>query len=72
MFLSFAALHRCRPRNEEVPSAVPNRTVLPWLYLHGVSTGNMREALAVLVGPEAKGLSAPVVARHPVTHAKPG
>jgi putative transposase len=36
---------------------------LPWLYLHGVSTGNMREALAVLVGPEAKGLSAPVVAR---------
>ena len=36
---------------------------LPWLYLHGVSTGNMREALSVLVGPEAKGLSAPVVAR---------
>lgn len=36
---------------------------LPWLYLHGVSTGDMREALAALVGPEAKGLSAPVVAR---------
>jgi putative transposase len=36
---------------------------LPWLYLHGVSTGDMREALMVLVGPEAKGLSAPVVAR---------
>jgi transposase-like protein len=36
---------------------------LPWLYLHGVSTGDMREALAVLVGPEAKGLSAPVVSR---------
>jgi putative transposase len=36
---------------------------LPWLYLHGVSTGDMREALASLVGPEAKGLSAPVVAR---------
>ena len=36
---------------------------LPWLYLHGVSTGDMRDALAVLVGPEAKGLSAPVVAR---------
>ena len=35
---------------------------LPWLYLHGVSTGDMREALSVLVGPEAKGLSAPVVA----------
>jgi transposase-like protein len=36
---------------------------LPWLYLHGVSTGDMREALATLVGPQAKGLSAPVVAR---------
>ena len=36
---------------------------LPWLYLHGVSTGDMREALSVLVGAEAKGLSAPVVAR---------
>jgi transposase-like protein len=34
---------------------------LPWLYLHGVSTGDMREALAALVGAEAKGLSAPVV-----------
>src|SRR5512134_2575480 len=29
---------------------------LPWLYLHGVSTGDMREALAALVGPEAAGL----------------
>ncbi|MGH9554866.1 MAG: IS256 family transposase [Terriglobales bacterium] len=37
--------------------------VLPWLYLHGVSTGNMQEALAALLGPEAAGLSAPVVAR---------
>jgi putative transposase len=36
---------------------------LPWLYLHGVSTGDMREALAALVGPEAAGLSASVVAR---------
>jgi len=36
---------------------------LPWLYLHGVSTGDMHEALTALVGPEAKGLSAPVVAR---------
>jgi len=36
---------------------------LPWLYLHGGSTGDMRETLAALVGPEAKGLSAPVVAR---------
>ena len=36
---------------------------LPWLYLHGVSTGDMREALAALVGPEAGGLSAAVVSR---------
>ncbi len=36
---------------------------LPWLYLHGVSTGDMREALAALVGPDAAGLSASVVAR---------
>ena len=37
--------------------------VLPWLYLHGVSTGNMQDALAALLGPEAAGLSASVVAR---------
>ena len=36
---------------------------LPWLYLRGISTGDMQEALAVLVGDEAKGLSAPVVSR---------
>ena len=36
---------------------------LPWLYLKGISTGQMAEALEVLVGPEAKGLSAPVVSR---------
>lgn len=36
---------------------------LPWLYLHGISTGDMREALATLVGKHAAGLSAPVVAR---------
>jgi transposase-like protein len=36
---------------------------LPWLYLKGVSTGDMAEALSVLVGPEARGLSAPVVSR---------
>lgn len=36
---------------------------LPWLYLKGISTGQMREALVALVGPEAKGLSAPVVSR---------
>ena len=37
--------------------------VLPWLYLHGVSTGNMQEALAALLGPAAAGLSASAVAR---------
>lgn len=36
---------------------------LPWLYLKGISTGQMAEALALLVGPEAKGLSASVVSR---------
>ena len=28
---------------------------LPWLYLKGISTGEMQAALEVLVGPEAKG-----------------
>jgi transposase-like protein len=37
--------------------------VLPWLYLKGVSTGDMSEALQALVGKEAAGLSAPVVSR---------
>jgi len=36
---------------------------LPWLYLKGVSTGAMGEALKVLVGPEAQGLSASTVSR---------
>ena len=36
---------------------------LPWLYLKGISTGQMEAALKVLVGPEAQGLSASVVAR---------
>jgi len=36
---------------------------LPWLYLKGISTGEMQEALQVLVGPAAQGLSASTVAR---------
>ena len=36
---------------------------LPWLYLKGISTGDMREALTVLLGDQAKGLSANVVSR---------
>lgn len=38
-------------------------SALPWLYLKGISTGEMDEALKVLVGPEAAGLSASVVSR---------
>lgn len=36
---------------------------LPWLYLKGISTGDMREALTVLLGDQAKGLSPNVVSR---------
>lgn len=36
---------------------------IPWLYLKGISTGQMRSALEVLVGPEAVGLSPAVVSR---------
>ena len=36
---------------------------LPWLYLKGISTGEMKEALKVLVGPDAAGLSPSVVSR---------
>lgn len=36
---------------------------LPWLYLRGISTGDMQEALSVLLGDEAKGLSPAVVSR---------
>jgi len=36
---------------------------IPWLYLKGISTGQMRSALEILVGPGAKGLSPSVVSR---------
>jgi Transposase, Mutator family len=36
---------------------------LPWVYLRGISTGQMQGALSVLLGEEAAGLSAPVVNR---------
>lgn len=36
---------------------------IPWLYLKGISTGQMQAALEVLVGPEARGLSPAVVSR---------
>ena len=38
-------------------------SAIPWLYLRGVSTGQMQQALATIVGPEAEGLSASVVSR---------
>jgi putative transposase len=37
--------------------------LLPWLYLKGVSTGDFSEALAALLGPDAKGLSATTITR---------
>ena len=36
---------------------------VPWLYLKGVSSGEMGNALRVLVGPQAQGLSASTVSR---------
>ncbi len=36
---------------------------LPWLYLKGISSGEMGEALKVPVGPDADGLSAGTVSR---------
>ena len=36
---------------------------LPWLYLKGISTGEMDAALKTLLGPEATGLSAKTISR---------
>jgi len=36
---------------------------VPWLYLHGVSSGHLQEALSILLGEEAKGLSPAVLGR---------
>ncbi|HEC12854.1 MAG TPA: hypothetical protein ENI80_06325 [Acidiferrobacteraceae bacterium] len=41
----------------------PLETVLPQRYLKGVSSGEMSEALKVLVGPDAESLSASTVSR---------
>ena len=35
----------------------------PWLYLKGISTGEMGEALKVLLGPQAEGFSAGTISR---------
>ena len=37
--------------------------LLPWLYLKGISTGDYQEALAALLGEQAKGLSANTISR---------
>jgi transposase-like protein len=37
--------------------------VIPWLYLKGISTGDMEEPLMHLVGADAKGLSASTITR---------
>ncbi len=39
------------------------QAALPWLYLKGISTGEMSTALEALVGPDAKGMSASTVSR---------
>ena len=36
---------------------------IPWLYLKGISSGEMSEALSVLVGPDARGLPSGVIPR---------
>ncbi|WP_310622248.1 IS256 family transposase [Flexibacterium corallicola] len=46
-----------------VRKARSQEAALPWLYLKGISSGEMEEALRVLVGPEARGLSASTVAK---------
>lgn len=38
-------------------------SVLPWLYLKGISTGDFSEALAALLGKDATGLSAGTISR---------
>jgi len=38
-------------------------TLIPWLYLKGISTGDFTEALAALVGQDAPGLSASTISR---------
>lgn len=37
--------------------------LIPWLYLKGISTGDFSDALAALLGPGAKGLSATNIVR---------
>ena len=54
-------------RSALVPSYVRRtktlEVALPWLYLKGISSGEMGAALKVLLGPDATGLSANTVSR---------
>jgi len=58
-------------QSSSIPHLVPRyvrktrslEAALPWLYLKGVSTGERGEALKVLVGSDAEGLSASTVSR---------
>ena len=68
---------RVRDRGESdkkvkfVPSILPRylrktasvEDLLPWRYLKGVSSGDFQEALAALLGPNAKGLSSTTISR---------
>jgi transposase-like protein len=54
-------------RSELVPryvrKAASVEAVVPWLYLYGISAERMQEALAALLGEQAKGLSASTIGR---------
>jgi transposase-like protein len=59
--------NRCRFTSKILPPYL-RRTrsveeLIPWLYLKGISTGDMIEALAALLGPQASGLSATSICR---------
>jgi hypothetical protein len=45
------------------PMRLHIQSLVPWLYLKGVSTGGFSDALAALLGLDAKGLSATTVMR---------
>ncbi len=55
-----SAARCCRPYLKRARSI---EELIPWLYLKGVSTGDYQEALAALLGDQAKGLSANTVSR---------
>jgi transposase-like protein len=59
--------HGLHFRSELLPPYIKRtksvETVLPWLYLKGISTGDFSEALAALLGKNAQGLSAGTISR---------